>query len=56
MVRRHADIVPGALDVISALRERGIRVGGDSGYNPPIMEALLEEAGKAGLKIDVYAW
>ncbi len=55
-VRRHADPIPGALTTIAALRARGIKVGGNSGYNKPIMDAVFEESGKKGLKVDAMEW
>lgn len=52
VVRRYSEPIPGVLDAFAALRERGIKIGSCSGYNPDIMAAVMEEAGKRGLRVD----
>ena len=47
-VRDHADIIPGALAAIDALRARGIRIAGTTGYTRPIMDVLEPLAAAAG--------
>jgi phosphonoacetaldehyde hydrolase len=47
-VRDHADIIPGTLAAIDALRARGIRIAGTTGYTRPIMDALEPLAAAAG--------
>jgi phosphonoacetaldehyde hydrolase len=47
-VRDHADIIPGAIGAIGALRARGIRIAGTTGYTRPIMEVLEPLAAAAG--------
>jgi len=44
--------IPGAVDTIKQLRSRGIKIGGNSGYNTAIMKAVLEEAKKYDLYVD----
>lgn len=36
----HARIVPGAAQVVQALRRRGLRIGSTTGYHAPIMDAV----------------
>ena len=47
-VRDHADIIPGAIAAIDALRARGIRIAGTTGYTRPIMDVLEPLAATAG--------
>jgi phosphonoacetaldehyde hydrolase len=47
-VEAHADIIPGALDAIAALRAQGLRIAGTTGYTRPIMEKLIPIAAAAG--------
>jgi phosphonoacetaldehyde hydrolase len=51
-VRDHADLVPGAIDCVQALRARGVRVGSTTGYNRAIMQALVPLAAAQGLTLD----
>jgi phosphonoacetaldehyde hydrolase len=39
-VRDHADIIPGAIAAIDALRARGLRIAGTTGYTRQIMDVL----------------
>ncbi len=47
-VRNHAALIPGALEMVQALRERGLKIGSTTGYNRPIMEAVLPLAAAQG--------
>jgi phosphonoacetaldehyde hydrolase len=47
-VRDHADIIPGALEAIAALRERGMQIAATTGYTQPIMDALEPLAAASG--------
>jgi phosphonoacetaldehyde hydrolase len=47
-VAAHADLIPGALQAVAALRARGVRIGSTTGYTRPIMERLLPLAAAAG--------
>jgi len=47
-VRDHADIIPGAIEAIEALRARGIRIAGTTGYTRPIMDVLEPLAAAEG--------
>ncbi len=44
----YADLIPGTLEVIAALRERGILIGSSTGYFTEAMELLKEEAARRG--------
>jgi phosphonoacetaldehyde hydrolase len=47
-VRDHADLIPGAVDAIAALRAGGLRIGATTGYTQPIMRELAPLAAAAG--------
>ncbi|MBV9251382.1 MAG: phosphonoacetaldehyde hydrolase [Acetobacteraceae bacterium] len=47
-VRDHADIIPGAIEAINALRARGIRIGSTTGYTRGIMDVLEPIAAERG--------
>jgi phosphonoacetaldehyde hydrolase len=47
-VRDHADIIPGTIAAIEALRARGIRIAGTTGYTRPIMDVVEPIAAAAG--------
>lgn len=47
-VRDHADIIPGTIAAIDALRARGIRIAGTTGYTRTIMDVLEPLAAAAG--------
>jgi phosphonoacetaldehyde hydrolase len=52
VVTDFADLVPGALEVVGALRARGLKIGSTTGYNRPIMERLVPVAAAAGYAPD----
>jgi phosphonoacetaldehyde hydrolase len=47
-VRDHADIIPGAIAAIDALRAGGMRIAGTTGYTRPIMAVLEPLAATSG--------
>jgi phosphonoacetaldehyde hydrolase len=49
-VREHADIIPGALAAIDALRQRGLKIAGTTGYTRPILAVLEPIAAAAGYR------
>ncbi|QUJ68887.1 phosphonoacetaldehyde hydrolase [Photobacterium sp. GJ3] len=51
-VAQHADLIPGTLDVVSHLREYGIKMGSCSGYPRVVMDELLPAAEANGFKPD----
>lgn len=48
----HAQCIPGALDVIRHLRERGLKIGSTTGYTRTIMAQVLPLARQQGLIVD----
>ena len=44
----HADLIPGALEAVAALKARGLRIGSTTGYTRPIMAKLMPVAAAAG--------
>lgn len=51
-IAEHAEVIPGVLDCLRALRARGLKVGSTSGYNAQMMAAVLPEADRQGLRPD----
>src|ERR1700722_14040662 len=47
-VSDHADIIPGAIEAIEVLRQRGMKVAGTTGYTRPIMDVLAPLAAASG--------
>lgn len=41
VIRDHAQLIPGCRETVAALRERGIRIGANTGYSREMMEPLL---------------
>ena len=48
VVRDHAQLIPGCRETVAGLRERGIRIGANTGYSRAMMEPLLEAAAAQG--------
>jgi len=48
----YADLIPGTLDVVAELRERGMKIGSTTGYTGEMMELLLAEATRRGYTPD----
>lgn len=44
----HADLIPGLLPAIAALRAGGIRIGSNSGYDRSMIDSVASAAAKAG--------
>ncbi|MBL8513380.1 MAG: phosphonoacetaldehyde hydrolase [Betaproteobacteria bacterium] len=51
-VPRHAGLIEGVVDVIAALRARGLRIGSTTGYNREIMAVLAPLAAEQGFMPD----
>lgn len=49
---RHADLIPGTLETVAALREEGIKIGSTTGYNREMLEVLLHEGKARGFEPD----
>lgn len=47
-IRDHAQLIPGCRETIAILRERGIRIGANTGYSRAMMEPLLQAAAEQG--------
>ena len=52
-VRDHADIIPGAIAAIHAMRARGMSIAGTTGYTRPIIDVLEPLAAASGLRAGV---
>lgn len=48
----HADLIPGAADVVQGLRARGIRIGSCTGYTRTMMAPILSRAAAQGYSPD----
>lgn len=48
VIREHVQLVPGCRETVAGLRERGIRIGANTGYSRAMMEPLLEAAAAQG--------
>ena len=51
-VKDHADLIPGLLETIAALRSEGIKIGSCTGYTGPIMNTLAPLAAQQGYEPD----
>ncbi len=49
---QYAELVPGTLEVVAELRERGIQIGSTTGYTGEMMSLLLAEARARGYEPD----
>lgn len=52
VVTDYADLIPGALTTVTALRARGLKIGSTTGYTRDIMERLAPVAAAAGYAPD----
>ncbi len=51
-VGEHSALIPGALEAIAALRQRGLKIGTCSGYPKVVMDKVVELAAEAGYRPD----
>jgi phosphonoacetaldehyde hydrolase len=49
---KYCDLIPGTLETIAAIRERGLKVGSTTGYTSEIMQVLAPEAKRRGYEPD----
>lgn len=52
VVADYADLVPGAAEIVAALRARGLKIGSTTGYTRPIMARVLPVAARQGYAPD----
>jgi phosphonoacetaldehyde hydrolase len=52
-IKDHADIIPGALEALAAIRAMGLKIGSTTGYTRPIMAELAPIAAAAGYAPEV---
>ncbi|TVR61543.1 MAG: phosphonoacetaldehyde hydrolase [Candidatus Competibacteraceae bacterium] len=48
VIREYAQLIPGCRETITGLRERGIRIGANTGYSRAMMEPLIQAAATQG--------
>ncbi len=48
----YAELIPGCLDTVTEIRERGMKIGSTTGYTTEMMELLQTEAAERGYKPD----
>ena len=48
----YADLIPGTLEFVDAVRKRGLKIGSTTGYTGEMMKLLLSEAKKRGYEPD----
>ncbi|MDT4816674.1 Phosphonoacetaldehyde hydrolase [compost metagenome] len=51
-IAEHSALIPGALDAIAALRDRGLKIGSCSGYPAVVMEKVVQLAERNGYVAD----
>ncbi|CAM4079119.1 Phosphonoacetaldehyde hydrolase [Pseudomonas reidholzensis] len=51
-VGEHSAPIPGALEAVASLRERGLKIGSCSGYPKVVMQQVVELAAEAGYRAD----
>lgn len=49
---KYSDIIPGTVEAIAQLREKGLKIGSTTGYNAEMMEVVVAEAKKQGYAPD----
>jgi phosphonoacetaldehyde hydrolase len=48
----YSGLIPGVAETVAALRRKGIRIGANTGYNRAMMEVVLGEMERQGLRVD----
>lgn len=51
-VEQFSTVIPGALEMLAAMRARGVRVGSSTGYTRTIMERVMRAASAQGFEVD----
>jgi phosphonoacetaldehyde hydrolase len=52
VLANYAGVIPGVIEVVEALRARGIKLGSSTGYTRPMLDLLVAETAKQGLRVD----
>jgi len=52
VIAKHADVIPGTLEAITAFRARGLKIGSTTGYTRAIMDRLIPLATQRGYQPD----
>lgn len=53
VLKQHSDVIPGAVDTVKACRDRGLKIGGTTGYTRELMEFVEHAAAEQGYRPDV---
>ena len=52
-VAQHSDVIPGVVDTVAALRERGMAIASTTGYPREVMDVVVRVAKEQGYEADV---
>lgn len=52
VLEKHTDLIPGVLEAVSDIRQRGMKIGATTGYNPEMMGVCMAAAKTAGYEPD----
>ncbi|NVK19959.1 MAG: phosphonoacetaldehyde hydrolase [Methylocystaceae bacterium] len=52
IISQYNDMIPGAVETLNTLRQKGMKIGSCTGYTPDILEGCLKAAKKAGYEPD----
>lgn len=55
LLREHAVVIDGAVEALAAFRQRGLAIGSSTGYTRELMEVVMPEAERQGLRVDAMA-
>ncbi|MCE9613813.1 MAG: phosphonoacetaldehyde hydrolase [Lentisphaerae bacterium] len=55
-IGRYADIIPGTVETVNALKKRGMKIGSTSGYFTEAMDINFKRAAEQGYVPDVNSW
>ncbi len=54
VLKRHCDVIPGVVDVVAKLRQRGIKIANTTGFDTGMMVDLIPLAAKGGYTPDLW--
>jgi phosphonoacetaldehyde hydrolase len=52
VLKEHAGVIDGAVDALAAFRARGLAIGSSTGYTRELMDVVMPEAERQGLRVD----